>query len=292
VSDVVALDTVAFRSIIDRGALADAVDVPIDSLLAGGEPIPALLVGARSGASAPRVGDVAELGHGATNVALHFGASTERFPGVPIGRPTIVVDRAALAGATDAGPVAPTFALLNDAAVFDAEVRAILDDPRVLVRWIERSDRLAAMDADPLSVWTGRSAWLLVLASVGLTAVAAAAGTVLTATTRRRDLGLLTVLGLERRAAVRLVAIELLPGVAVAAAVGVVTGAATARLLGPNLSLEVFAGDARASGVMFAWPVIVGVGGVLVLAAVVAVGVTIRSLRHVDHAMLLRRGDV
>ncbi len=295
VADLVALDVAEYRALVASDVVADLVDAALGELSrAPAGPIPAVFVAGRARPTDPELGDVVRLGLGAFVVDVEIVREEAGFPGLPVGRSAILLDRHALAAVTDERTVAPTFVLFDDGPLTATAVD-VLDDPRVLARVTYRADRLDALGGDPLATWTRRATWLLGAAALLLAVVTAAAAAVITSSARRRDLGLLAVLGLGGRSAARLVAIELLPGIVVATLGGAVAGLVAARQLGPSLSLDVFTGADTAHGVVdvvVSWPAVAVVVTALVISAAVAVGATVRSLRAVDHAMLLRRGDL
>lgn len=293
VADVVALDLAAFRSLVEGSAVdasvAPALEQFVDGSASASEPVPALLIGP-SAFTNQRRGTSATLQIGGFAVEMMFLAATDQFAGVPTGRQTVLVDRTSLGAWTNERTVAPTFALLGEAGDVDA-VRTTIADEAVLARVTSRRDRLAAIAGDPLSTWTTRSLWALAFASLAFAVITAAAAATITASMRQRDLGVLAILGHERRTLGRLVAIELLPGIGVAGVLGACAGASVAWLLSANLSLGAFAGGAASPGVVLDWQPIALVVGALALTIVLTVLLTVRSLRRLDHAMLLRRGD-
>ena len=288
VTDVVAIDVDEYdRMLGDRAA---DLGVDLDVLVPQGGDLPAMLVAVPDSGLMPRVGTGAAFENGAYVVPFRFVAASPSFPGVSEGRPTIVVDRAALLERTDPRVVQATYALLGEGDI-DSEVQALLEDPRVLVSWRTRAEWLDRVSGDPLSVWTNRFVGLLAVVALALAVLTAGAAAVITGSERRRELGVLAILGMERGAVARLVAIELLPGALIASAAGGVAGAITSVVLADHLSLGTFAEGADGL-VVVDWRWIAVTVAAMFAGAATAVWATVRSLVRIDHAMLLRKGEI
>lgn len=292
VADVVALDLEEFVSLVEGSVLEAPVNSALDGIVDAqhdSEVIPALFIGSSS-LQSERLGTAATLQSGGFSVEMTFRGVADRFAGLPTGRQTVLVDRATFGAATSERTIAPTLALMGDGGEVDT-VREVIKEQGVVASVTSRSDRLAAIAGDPLSTWTTRALRSLALAALIFGVITAAAAAIITASMRERDLGVLAILGHERRSLGRLVTIELLPGIAVAGVLGAIAGAGVAWLLSTNLSLGAFAGGAASPGVTLDWQPIALVVGALGLTVALTVLVTVRSLRRLDHAMLLRRGE-
>lgn len=270
VADLVALD--------DAGRRGSADD-----------PIGVELVGPWRGSQLPDVGETFALELNGFVVPLTATDRADRRAGIRTGASTVVVDRAAFAAATTDQLAAPDFVLIDDGGAIE-QLRALVAG-RPAVALSTHGDELDRLAGDPLSTWTRRGLRLAASGGLVLAAIAALAATVIHADDRRRDLGLVTVLGGTRRAVVRIALAELVPTYAAAALLGVVGGVFAVRSLGANLTFEAFSDGAVASGVVVEGRVLAAV--VLAIAAVLAIALftAARAVRRLDHAMMLREGN-
>jgi hypothetical protein len=167
----------------------------------------------------------------------------ERFPGVPEGQTFLVASRAALTAATSPESL-PTTSLYLRApeAALPAIASAVREQaPGAIVEAQGPPYRLIH-DAPLVSLVD--SALLLTLVVGSMFAVAATVSSVLLTSPRRaRDLGYLATMGLSRRQGLAISLAEQLPPMAMAAAIGGLTGFAGARLLVPSLDLTYFTGS-------------------------------------------------
>lgn len=271
------------------GFVADLVALDNWSTSLSGDAVSIDLVGVWNASHLPAPGDRVTLTSGAHAVEMDIRQQFDRVAGLEASRAVIVVDRAALAEATNEPFAAPTMALLGD-GVDRAALEALIEDVPA-IRVVSRRDELAAITDDPLSTWTGRGLLVGLLGGVALAFAAAVAAVMTGSPTRTRDLSLLTVIGLERRGVVRVAMAELAPLFAVTIALGLISGVVTAQLLGPNLSLEAFSGGAVSSGVVVDGWTLLLVSAVLVGALGLALWLVARTTRRLDHAMMLRRGS-
>jgi len=269
VADLVALDGWAARSVGDA--------VPVD------------LVGSWDAPHLPGPGDLVRLTSGGHAVDMDVAGLYESVAGIESTRPAVVVDREALAEATNEAFAAPTMAWFGD-DVDRAEVEAMIEDVPA-IRLISRRDELAAISGDPLSTWTGRGLLVGALGGVALAFAAAVAAVMTGSPARTRDLSHLTVLGAARQGVVRAAMAELSPLFAMTVALGLIGGVVAARLLGPNLSLDAFSDGRVSSGVVVdAWSLLV-ISAVLVAALGLALWFVARTAKRLDHAMMLRKGS-
>ncbi len=290
VADVVALDVAEFQALVENSPLADQVSAALDGVagaVSESEPLRAVLVG--NSEHRERLDESASLMMGRYAIDLQFLSATDHFPGVPSNRQAVLVDRALLTTRTDDRTTAPTVALLGQPGELDDRVRTVVQQQILPPHITSREQRFLALAGDPLSTWTTRSLLWLGVAGLVFAVITSGAAAVLTTTARQRDLGVLAILGHERRSLGRLVAIELLPGITIASILGATAGGAAALLLSDNLSLGAFAIDAGSPSVRLNWWVVLQVVAALAVAVGVTVAVTVRSLRRLDHAMLLRR---
>lgn len=233
----------------------------------------------------PQVGQVLTVSVADAVVSVEIVGVRSSLPGIDPW--FVVVDRGALEAAISA-PVLPTQALVRAPRALGAGVSEAATGAGASV-----SSRYAVLDRlaeDPMVKWTtqGMSAGWLMAAGVGALSIVAALA--LGASRRRRDLGLLKTMGLEDRGATAMTLIEHIPGVALSAAVGLVTGAATLVAIRPSLDLGVLTGQ-RSSPVTIDWDLL-GIVFLLALALLAAAGVIFVLVnRRQDLGRALRVGD-
>ena len=204
------------------------------------EPVVAALVAGRWTVDGrPEVGDRLTARLDGAEVELEIRAAVDRLPATPIDRPVLVVDLDHLDAAT-ISPVRVTELRIGQPAMDDEAMGALAaaESPGALTR--SRTELLRATTDDPLVAWTTRGLDALVAIGLLLAVAAMAAGLGLTGPDRRRDLRLLHVLGLRRRQAQAVTAIEQLAPVVLAAAAGSALAVALLALIGPSLDLGSF----------------------------------------------------
>lgn len=232
--------------------------------------------------SGPRVGQTVRVQLRGNDVDVEIVGVRSRHPGVDAVRPFIVVDRGELESVT--GPSRPTLALIRGPRSLGPMLTERLGDTGadVVSRYAEL-DRLAA---DPLVRWSvqGMTAAWLMAAAVGILSMVASLA--LGSARRRRDFGYLKTLGLDDRAATALTLIEQVPGVALASALGLVTGAATLVAIRPSLDLSVFTGE-RSTPIGIDWGLLgwVLVAAVALLAAAGVIFVLVNRRQELGRAL-------
>jgi putative ABC transport system permease protein len=171
------------------------------------------------------------------------------------------------------------------------ELASTLDEQSNGARLLARGREYAAVHDAPLVAGTIRGFRIGLGVAAVYSALAIVVALTLTERARARDLSFLRTLGLSNEQAVGLVAFELGPPVALAIAVGIALGIASARLIEPGLDLMAFTGpevpvallvDLRATALLALGLVAV------VVCAVVAVG---WATRRANLAGALRLGD-
>ena len=76
-----------------------------------------------------------------------------------------------------------------------------------------------------------------------------------------------------------------------AAGLGVLGGVVAVRALGPNLTFEAFSDGATSAGVVIDRSALLIVALGIGVALALAVGLAARTIRRLDHAMMLREGN-
>jgi len=121
-----------------------------------------------------------------------------------------------------------------------------------------------------------------------LAMVASIAATAVHGRDRRRDLGLVVILGGTRRTSAQMACAELVPTFAGAAMLGVSGGVVAVQVLGPSLSLEAFSDGTVSAGIDVAWGALALIVLGIAAALAAAVASAIHAIRRLDHAMMLR----
>ena len=281
---LVAVDLAAYADVA-RGTEHESL---LPASMSTGDVIAAAVTRTWSGGSGrPAPGDRLEMTAGARSVEVEVTQVVDVIPGLPPGRPGIVVDHAALREQIRGFEQVNRVYLAGSAAA-----RGPLTE-RVGGR-ADVTDRRAVL-AD------NRSGALLATALDGVTAAAAAAtvigglalvlGVLLTARVRDRELVLLRALGLPDRYASRLVAVETAPLVATGLAVGAVLGVALVPLALPGIEPTSFTGPLPSVPTVVDPVWLLAVLAVVTAVAVVAVLVPAAVARRTTAAGLLRIGD-
>ncbi|MEM9467289.1 MAG: FtsX-like permease family protein [Actinomycetota bacterium] len=274
-----------------RGAfVADLVAIDGSDASVGSDGVAAAtLVGPWDAPHLPDRGERIALELSAFVVPLQIVDQVEQLPGVPTGRPTVVIDRRAFETLTTERLATPDIAFLDDASTIPRLVELI--DGRPGVTLSSRGTEVDRLAGDPLSTWTRRGLTLAAAGGLALGLIAAMAASAVHAQDRHRDLGLVAIVGGTRRDTVRIALAELGPIFGAAALLGVIGGVIAARLLGPNLSFEAFASGTSSAGVVVDWPALAAIGLAMVLALAAVLAATARRVRRLDHAMMLREGN-
>lgn len=247
--------------------------------------LPAIASAAWTNRLRPSVGQTVDFPMDGGNVTVEIVAISDSLPGVD--PPFLVVDRQALE-ALLGEPTPPTQALVRGPRSLGPGISDVLpENEAVIVSRYAELDRLAE---DPMVRWTVRgmtTGWLLAAAVGALSSVAALA---LGAARRRRDLGFLKTMGMENRGATAMTLIEQIPGVALATALGLLTGVGTLVAIRPSLDLSSLTGE-RSAQIVFEWGLL-GLVLVIALGLLAAAGfIFVLVNRRQDLGRALRVGD-
>nr|MCU0265803.1 hypothetical protein [Actinomycetes bacterium] len=267
----------------------------------GGTPVdprlPAALGVARSDGAvpalvSPAVADVAREGaltlQVGGNVPLRVIGTVDGFPGVATGRPLVVVDRSLLAQATGQSWV-PNRLVLAGAGADPGAVTAAV--PVSGDEAVVRLDLLEQLRDQPYVTSTVRGYALGGVVGVVSCALVVLLTLTLLAPARTRVLAYARTLGLGRRGADAVVAVEVLPLFLVALLAGLVVGLGLAALVLPGMDLQPFTGGRGQPEVTVdAGRVAVGAALVALVMAGVVLLVT-RVGRRASPAELLRMGE-
>ncbi|MEM9561791.1 MAG: FtsX-like permease family protein [Actinomycetota bacterium] len=245
--DVVAIDGVAVGEVLagapddpTRAEVLDTITRPPPDTGGTGPAAPVAAVAVGPWPARPAVGDRLLVSLDGTDIEVEVRRLADRFPGIRLDRPTVLVDLDRV-GQTRSTPLPPTAVRLagprvDDDAVLDQVVAA---GPGSRLR--SRLALVASSERDPLAVWSLRGLTTLGGYGLALALVAAAAGVGLTGPARRRELGLLTTIGLRRRQAGALTAIEQVTPTVLATLAGTALAAVLTLVLRPAVDLAPFA---------------------------------------------------
>ncbi len=247
---------------------------PID---AAGDPVIPSIVGTRAGV---RVGDRLDVLIGTIRVDTEVVEVVDRYPGVPVDRPFVVVDRRVLASAVPEAAVVVNVAFASvgeDTAdvVLADDVRAV--NPSIEI--IRRSQVLADWAADPFVGWVDEALWMLIWFGTVVAVTIVIAVVLVTTGARRYDLDLLSTLGMKPGRRRDLTLIEQAIPNAVAVGIGLVLAGGLWRLLTPILDLDPFGGgllvvdrSLRPTSLVFPAIVVIGVVALVALVSATARG--------------------
>lgn len=229
-----------------RGILADSPTDPdpLDALLAVDAPggtVPAIVSQYWPGNPRPAVGDDVEILL-RVRESVRVAATADRFPSIPLDAPFLIVDLDRLAELDDMLQLDPTVWFIDAPPGAPDEVVAAVTEASPISRVLARDAVLADSTGDPFIAWVGRGMIALAAVAAAAAIVAAAAGLAISAPARRRELALLAAMGLRRRQAAWLTAIEFLVPTILALAAGTGLALLLVELVTPTLELSAFAG--------------------------------------------------
>lgn len=289
VVDVLAIDSGRYGEVladatVGREALGPLLGAPPGER----EPVPAVVVGRWPAGKPFTEGEAMTARVGAFQPQFVVAGVVEQFPSVDPARQTLVVDRAALTGVTD-HRTTRSAAVFVDAGIGEGDLRELVEGP--FARLVSRSDHLSAIAGDPLSIWTRRALWGIVVWSLAMSVVAAVSAVMMSAQARRRDLAVLRVLGLTSRDGAVIAAIEQVPVIVIALLTGVMVGAIAPHLIEPTLDFASFAGGAARVGVEVDAGTIVALCVAMLVVIVLGVAASVRAVDRSEAAKMLRVGD-
>jgi len=281
---VLAIDTSAYREVVAGTALDPDLIAPLEGQ---NERIP-VLVSSLWGAQPPPIGSELSLDMGAVDPQVVVAAVADRFPSLPTGEPFVVMslDRLREARADLLVPATNLFLRANENDA--ASISASIDEP---ARAVSRYEIGAALTADPFARLADRGLAGVFYLSSAFALVAAISLFAATAGRRRRDLGVLRILGLGRDQGTGVTALELAPPVLIASILGGITGVLVALLLAPALDIDSFTGGVVPSDIVIDWGSMLVVTASILMVVAVAVAIFVTVSRSDDEGTLLRVGD-
>lgn len=247
--------------------------------------IPAIVSSTWTSRTRPFVGQEMMIPVGDAEIDLEIIGMIDEYAGIRA--PFVIVDRAAIEQAAET-TLATTMALISGPRSLGGSLSELVAGSSATL--VSRYDVLDELAADPMVRWATRgiAAAALLAAVVGVISIIAAF--VIGAARRRQDLGYLRTLGLRGPQATMMTLIEQIPGVALALALGLVTGAVTSFALRPALDLSAFTGD-RATPLTIDWVALAVLFGAALFLLVATGVIFVLVNRRQDLGQVLRVGD-
>jgi putative ABC transport system permease protein len=228
------------------------------------------------------------LDMGAVDPQVVVAAVADHFPSLPTSEPFVVMSLAHLREARGDLLVPATNLFLRADETGAASIAANIDEP---ARVVSRYEIGADLMADPLARLADRGLAVVFFLSSAFALVAAISLFAATASRRRRDLGVLRILGLGRDQASGVTTLELAPPVLMASILGGIAGALVALLLAPALDIDSFTGGVIPSDIVIEWGSMLVVTASILTVVAVAVAIFVTVSRSGDEGTLLRLGD-
>jgi putative ABC transport system permease protein len=174
--------------------------------------------------------------------AFSVAGIRERFPGLPLGQPFVVLPSAALRVAFPDASISNTRLYVRGAPEAIAPLREAATVYGSQLHIEAREEHRARLRDSPLMQAVSQGFVLALAVALGYAALALAAALTLSLAARRRQLALLRTLGLHGRHVAGLVLLEHTPMVLLALAGGVLLGLGIGVLITPDLGLQAFMG--------------------------------------------------
>lgn len=242
---LLAIDAAAYRAMLPGTPTAASLLDPLITDPGPAETVPVIASRSWPGVNRPAVGDTVDILFGVRQ-SVEVAAIADAFPSIPLDQPFLIVDLDRLVGLDQALPLDPTvvFADFPAAASEEDRIEAIAR-ASPLSRVLIRDAVLAASTGDPFVAWVGRGMVALAVVAGVAAVVAAVAALAIAAPVRRRELALLSAIGLRRRQAAGLIAIEYLVPTALALAAGTGLALLLVERVTPAMELDAFAGGSH-----------------------------------------------
>lgn len=290
--DVLALDTARYESLSVASPLEANLPAEMTSTATPGAPLPAIVSEDWPGNDRPGPGDVLSMGLGIGGLQPDVVVVETRssFPGVPAGRPFIVIDLDQLESVSDL-PLTPTIAFLRAGEETADELMTFITDQSATARLISRYDLVEESRTDPFIAWAHLTLQVTFWIAVAFGILAAVSALALTARSRRRDLGHLRTLGLDNGQATSSTFIEQLPAIVLGTVAGGAAGIVATLLLEPGIVLTGFTGATIPIGLEVDWVSVGVMVTALIAAQSVAIGIFMLVNRRQELSRLLRLGD-
>ena len=281
---VLAIDASAYREVIAGTPLGS----DLVSAVEAGEGLIPVVVSSQPGAATPTVGTELSLEMGVVDPEVVVAAVVDRFPSLPTDEPFVVMSLDRLREARGDLPVPATSLFLR---ANETESMRIAETTLAPARVVSRYQVGAELTADPLARLADGALGGVFYLSTAFALVAAVSLFTATASRRRRDLGLLRILGLGSDQAAGITALELAPPVMAASLFGGVTGAMVALLLAPALDIDSFTGGVIPAEIVIDPGPLILVTALILTVVAGAVAIFVMMSRSDDEGTLLRVGD-
>ncbi len=289
VRQLLAIDMAGYRE-VSRGTPVEPA-IPAEMLVPTDQPLPAIVsVASAGGPDALEVGDTFDLALGGERVRLRVVDVRATFPSLPVTDPFVVVDRGQLRAALPGIELPSTTALLRAADDAASTLRAAVEATAPATTVVGRTDRAASIRGAPVveavTIGVGAAAAI----AIAYAALAVAAALALAGAARAIEVAHLSTLGLARRQALALVALEYGPTSVVAFLAGAGLGLGLFVFLLPGLGLSAVVGSPVEV------PTVVEASHLalllLAIGAIVALGVALGAAlqRTATPAMAIRQG--
>ena len=255
-------------------------------------PIPALVSTQWPASATLREGDAFTLELGSDDredyVAL---AVAETAAGSEMSSPWVLVDLDALTERIGEPRAKPNLEIGRASRSEVDQIAAWLAADASAVHLWSRFDVFDDLAGDPYSTWVRRTLTAVTVLSSAVAVLAAVAAFEISAAKRDRDLSVIRTLGLRRRGAVGVTAVEQVPMVAIAITLGTTAGLVIARLLHPALRLGRLAGAESAYAPSADLARLAAVAIALTTALGVAIAISAARLVRRNDGSMLRTGD-
>lgn len=256
----------------------------------GAAPIPVIVSGFWPSDLEPSPEDVFVLDLGRAQPTVIVGEVRDRYPGLDPGGPFVVIDLTLLQQYGDL-PIQPTIVQFRAPESAGAEIRQTLAGQSSLGMLTSRYEVLDGLAEDPFVAWVDTAMALVFVFSLILAGVTAVSALALGAAVRSRDLAYLRTMGLLRRQALAMTAIEQFPSLLGATLVGVVAGAVTGILLEPAIDFSPFSGGLLPVEIQVDWAVVAAGSVALSALLAAAVGIFLVAFGDDELAPTLRLGE-
>lgn len=293
-TSVMAIDADAYEAVTSGNAgdpgLPESLVVSGESVGTQERPIPVIVSRFWPGGLDLAVGDPFVLDMGRLEPHVVVAEIREHYPDVDENGPFVVVDLKALESLSDI-PLQPTVAYIRAPESAGPNLSQTLAEQSSLAVLTSRYQTLDTLSEDPFVAWATTSMGLLFLCGVGLAGVTAVSALALGSAPRRRDFAYLRTMGLVRRQALALTAIEQFPSLIMATLAGVAAGLGTGWLLDPVIDFTPFTGDALSPTTRIDWVAVVTGAMLLLLAVGAGIGIFLVAFREREVTRVLRVGD-
>lgn len=275
--DLAAVDAAAYEQVV-AGTAADQhwpdeflAQPPVIGVGTPANPIPAILSDLLPPASAGlRPGDTFTVTFAEKPLIFRLVGQQADFPGHGGAATFAVVPLEWLRNAAPQAPLTPTVLWLRASSDAAAQLTDMANNEPEGVRIVSRPAAYGLLHDAPLGSAVAGFFGLAVLLAVAYMAITLVGAVVLSAAGRTRDLAYMRTLGLSRRQAQGLTAVEHAPPILLALIPGVLLGVAMALLVEPGLGLADFVGIAGVP-LFVPWATLLLV--ILVLTAVIGVAI-------------------